>query len=95
MHEFSNYVGLFHSISRAYPWRRVDVKFQESLEEYNSNRQVHTVLTGYKRIFQVIRIENHTLLDHVKMDNVLSANFPRLHKTVKTLHAPPCMGIFL
>ena len=29
------------------------------------------------------------------MDNVLSANFPRLHKTVKTLHPPPYMGIFL
>ena len=33
---------------------RVDVKSQESLEEYNSNRQVHNVLTGYKKIFQVI-----------------------------------------
>ena len=54
MHEFSKYVGLFHSISRADPCRRVDVKFQESQEEYNLNGQVHNVLTGYKIIFQVI-----------------------------------------
>ena len=40
-------------------------KIPESLEEYDSNRQVHNVLTGYKKIFQVIWIENHTLLDHV------------------------------
>ena len=30
----------------------------------------------------------------MQMDNVLSANFPRLHKTVKTLHPPPCIRIF-